>query len=191
MKIGILGLQGDFERHQVVLNELGVITQIVKTPSELEQCQGLIIPGGESTTLIKLLKNSKLFGIVPKFGKMYPIFGTCAGLILLSKGIKNKPIESFGLLDVTVERNAYGRQINSFIDKIVLQLPDNSIKIDGVFIRAPKIVKIGKGVKILGTHKKDIIAVEENHIIATTFHPELTNSSILHQYFVKKVRSVH
>lgn len=190
MKIGILALQGDFERHQSVLDALGVETQLVRTAQELNLCQGLIIPGGESTTFIKLINNSILFNLIPKFGLKYPIFGTCAGLILLSKEVKNKPIKPLGLLDIIVERNAYGRQIDSFIDKIQLKLSNKLHTIDGVFIRAPKITKTGEGVKIIGYHKDDIIAVEENNIIATTFHPELTNSKILHKYFLKKAENI-
>lgn len=185
MKIGILALQGDFERHKAVLDRIGVETQLVRTPEELKLVQGLIIPGGESTTFIKLISNSELIKTIPEFSREYPILGTCAGLILLSKDVKNKPIRGFELLDVIVERNAYGRQVNSFIDDIQLTL-DKEYTIEGVFIRAPKILKIGERVKIIGRHKNDIIAVEENNIIATTFHPELTESKILHKYFIEK-----
>ena len=189
MKIGILALQGDFERHQVLITNLNVDSLQVRQPHDLEQCQGLIIPGGESTTLIKLLKETGLFQLIPKFGEKYPIFGTCAGLILLAKEVVNNPVESFGLIDVTVERNAYGRQINSFIGGVDLELNGKAQKLEGVFIRAPKIVKIGEGVKILGKYYNEIVIVEKDKHLASTFHPELSDSRLIHQYFLGKVKS--
>lgn len=189
MKIGILALQGDFERHQVLITDLNVDSLQVRQPHDLEQCQGLIIPGGESTTLIKLLKETGLFQLIPKFGEKYPIFGTCAGLILLAKEVVNNPVESFGLIDVTVERNAYGRQINSFIGGVDLELNGKAQKLEGVFIRAPKIVKIGEGVKILGKYYNEIVIVEKDKHLASTFHPELSDSRLIHQYFLGKVKS--
>lgn len=189
MKIGILALQGDFERHQVLITNLNVDSLQVRQPHDLEQCQGLIIPGGESTTLIKLLKETGLFQLIPKFGEKYPIFGTCAGLILLAKEVVNNPVESFGLIDVTVERNAYGRQINSFIGGVDLELNGKAQKLEGVFIRAPKIVKIGEGVKILGKYYNEIVIVEKDKHLASTFHPELSDSRLIHQYFLSKVKS--
>ena len=189
MKIGILALQGDFERHQVLITDLNVDSLQVRQPHDLEQCQGLIIPGGESTTLIKLLKETGLFQLIPKFGEKYPIFGTCAGLILLAKEVVNNPVESFGLIDVTVERNAYGRQINSFIGGVDLELNGKAQELEGVFIRAPKIVKIGEGVKILGKYYNEIVIVEKDKHLASTFHPELSDSRLIHQYFLGKVKS--
>ena len=189
MKIGILALQGDFERHQVLITNLNVDSLQVRQPHDLEQCQGLIIPGGESTTLIKLLIETGLFQLIPKFGEKYPIFGTCAGLILLAKEVVNNPVESFGLIDVTVERNAYGRQINSFIGGVDLELNGKAQKLEGVFIRAPKIVKIGEGVKILGKYYNEIVIVEKDKHLASTFHPELSDSRLIHQYFLSKVKS--
>lgn len=189
MKIGILALQGDFERHQVLITDLNVDSLQVRQPHDLEQCQGLIIPGGESTTLIKLIKETGLFQLIPKFGEKYPIFGTCAGLILLAKEVVNNPVESFGLIDVTVERNAYGRQINSFIGGVDLELNGKAQKLEGVFIRAPKIVKIGEGVKILGKYYNEIVIVEKDKHLASTFHPELSDSRLIHQYFLSKVKS--
>jgi len=188
MKIGVLALQGDFERHQASLDNLKVESLQIRNPRDLEQCEGLIIPGGESTTLIKLLKESSLFQLIPKFGAKYPILGTCAGLILLAKEIINNPIESFGLINVTVARNAYGRQINSFIDTIKIELNGKAQKFEGVFIRAPKIVKVGKGVNILGHRNHEIVFVENGHHLASTFHPELSDSRLIHQYFLNKVR---
>lgn len=188
MKIGVLALQGDFERHQSALNDLNVQSLQIRSPGDLAGCQGLIIPGGESTTVIKLLKESRLFQLIPEFGAKYPIFGTCAGLILLSKEVINHPVETFGLIDITVSRNAYGRQIDSFIDTIKIELNGSPQKFEGIFIRAPKIVKMGEGVNILGHHGKEIVMVESGHHLASTFHPELSGSRLIHQYFLGKVK---
>ena len=189
MRVGVLALQGDFERHQSKLHELGVDAILIRKPRDLERCAGLIIPGGESTALVKLLKESGLFAALQDYGKQFPIFGTCAGLILLSSKVTNHPIESISLLDITVERNAYGTQIDSFVDAIQLNLNGKLAAIEGVFIRAPKIVKIGEGVSSLGFHNKNIILVEKDHILAATFHPELTDSTVIHEYFLKKIKN--
>jgi 5'-phosphate synthase pdxT subunit len=187
MKIGVLALQGDFERHQASLALLKVGSIQVRTPRDLEGCQGLVMPGGESTTLIKLLKESGLFQIIPGFAKDHPIFGTCAGLILMAREVTNISVESFGLLDISVTRNAYGKQINSFIDTITIDLNGKEDQFEGVFIRAPKIVKIGKGVNVLGRYNEEIVFVENGHHLATTFHPELSASTLVHKYFLGKV----
>ena len=191
MKIGVLALQGDFERHQASLENLNVETSQIRNPRDLSNCQGLIMPGGESTTLMKLLKESGLFQVIPKFAKDHPIFGTCAGLILLAKEVTNLPVESFGLVDAAVQRNAYGRQISSFIDTVTLELNGKNERFEGVFIRAPKIIKIGKGVNILGHYDKEIVFIESGHHLASTFHPELSASTLIHKYFVEMVRKTY
>ncbi len=188
MKIGVLALQGDFERHQARLNEIGVESLQVRKLADLKRCDGLIIPGGESTTLVKLLKETGLYQSIPDYAAHHPIFGTCAGLILLASEVINKPIEPFGLIDITVHRNAYGRQLDSFTDTIEIKLSDKFQKIEAVFIRAPKIIKVGKGVNALGHHKNNAVVVEKELILASTFHPELTDSRIIHRYFVDKVK---
>ena len=189
MRVGVLALQGDFERHQAVIRKLGVEVFPVRKPMDLASCQGLIIPGGESTTLVKLLKESGLFDKIPNYASRFPIFGTCAGLILIASKVINNPVESIPLLDVTVQRNAYGRQIESFTDKIQLNLRGKSYSIEGVFIRAPKIIEIGEGVRRLGSHKNDIVLVQKDNILAATFHPELTDSTIIHGYFLEKIKN--
>lgn len=190
MKIGVLALQGDFERHQATLDGLKVESLQIRNLTDLEKCQGLIIPGGETTTLIKLLKESGLFQHIQQFGAHNPILGTCAGLILLAAEVVNNPVKSFGLMDVTVERNAYGRQINSFIDMIKIELNGKSQRFEGVFIRAPKILKIGKGVKVLGRYAKKIVFVESEYHLACTFHPELSGNNLIHKYFLSKVKKI-
>lgn len=189
MRVGVLALQGDFECHQAVLSKLGVDALPVRKPNDLEACRGLIIPGGESTTLVKLLKESGLYKQLPKYASRFPIFGTCAGLILIATKVINNPVESIPLLNVTVQRNAYGGQIESFTDTIQLKLGKKSYDVEGVFIRAPKIIEIGEGVISLGYHHNDIILVEKDNILAATFHPELTDSTVIHKYFLEKVKN--
>ncbi len=187
MKIGILAIQGDFELHAQMLKKIGVAWQLVRLPQDLSACDGLIIPGGESTTFIKLLKKSGLYQELKTFGQEKTIMGTCAGLIILSKRIKNYPLETLALIDLEVERNAYGRQIDSFIDDIEINLNGTVKTFEAVFIRAPKIVRIGRGVVPLGKHKSDIVLAENPHILVATFHPELTEDTRIHDYFLKKV----
>jgi len=188
LKIGILALQGDFARHQETLKALGQETVLVRTEKELNPCAGLIIPGGESTTLTKLLKKHLLWDKILRFAEKRPVFGTCAGLIILSKQTVKEPVETLGLIDIITERNAYGRQVDSFIDDLDIKLSGKDDKFEGVFIRAPKIVSIGDGVSPLAWHQQNIVMVEQNNILAATFHPELTNDTRIHEYFLAKVK---
>lgn len=187
MKVGILALQGDFSKHAEKLRDCNAEPVLVKKPEDLWDSRGLIIPGGESTTLVKLLKASGLYEAIPDFNRQYPIFGTCAGAILVSKSVSNHGVASFGLLDIDVQRNAYGRQIDSFVDQVSVSFNDSPQKIEGVFIRAPKITRIGNDVRLLAKHGDDVVMVENDAVIAATFHPELTPSSLVHQYFVDKI----
>ncbi len=189
MKIGILAVQGDFELHGKMLTNLGVEYTLVRLPRDLASCQGLIIPGGESTTFVKLLKKSGLFEELRKFGRQKTIMGTCAGLIILARKIRNYPLETLGLINIEVERNAYGRQIDSFVDNVEINLNGTIKNFEAVFIRAPKIVRLGEGVTALGKHKSDIVLAENKHILVATFHPELTDDTRIHEYFLKKVAS--
>ena len=188
MNVGVLALQGDFYLHKKQLLTLGVDVIEVRTPEDLEQCQGLIIPGGESTTLVKLLKNIGLFEKLPTFNKQWPIFGTCAGCILVSKEVANHPVDSLKLIDITTERNAYGRQIDSFVDDVTVNVNSRSEKIEGVFIRAPKIVRVSDSVNILGYHNEEVVLVENESVLAATFHPELSEDTLIHRYFLEKIR---
>ena len=188
MTIGILAVQGDFGLHQKILDRLGVKQTTVRNEKELKQCDALIIPGGESTTFIRLLRSIHLDRAIKNFGHKKPIMGTCAGLILLSSKVSNNSVTPLNLIDIDVSRNAYGRQIDSFIDTVQLTLNKKTINFEGVFIRAPKINKVGEGVNPLGYHQGNIILAENDKILVATFHPELTSDTTVHQYFIDKVK---
>jgi 5'-phosphate synthase pdxT subunit len=190
MTIGILAIQGDFELHRRMLERLGIEYILVRTPPDLDKCDGLIIPGGESTTFVKLLKSGKLLPALKIFGQNKAIMGTCAGLITLAHTISNFDLETLNLIDIDVTRNAYGRQVDSFIDQISLNLNGKTTTYEGVFIRAPKIEKTGEGVKPIGFHKKDVVLAENDHILVATFHPELTDDPSIHEYFLRKVEKM-
>jgi 5'-phosphate synthase pdxT subunit len=183
--IGILAVQGDFKRHASTILRLGHQAVEVRTKEELKQTDALIIPGGESTTFLKLFHEFKLEDSLIKYAVKKPIMGTCAGLIILSKEAIPLPYKPLGLIDIIVDRNAYGRQRESFVDNIDLFLNGEPGEFPGIFIRAPKIRQIGKGVKILARHKDDIVLVSSGNILAATFHPELTENTKIHRYFVE------
>lgn len=189
MKIGVLAIQGDFEQHRKVLDHIGIDNFEVRFKEDLDLCDGLIIPGGESTTILKLLNANNLFQLIQQFGQHKIIMGTCAGTILLANSVVNSEMKVLQLIDIEVCRNAYGRQINSFVDDIRVNLNKKEDSIEGVFIRAPKIIKTGKGVRPLGFHGKDIVLAENSKIIVATFHPELSNNDKIHKYFISKVRN--
>lgn len=190
MVIGVLALQGDFEKHQQALRKLGVDSLQVKSAETLKKCAGLIIPGGESTTLLKLINKIGIFDELIRYGQNNAIMGTCAGLILLSQTITNHNLQTLGLINIKVTRNAYGRQIDSFIDDISLILNGQKRNFSGVFIRAPKIEQIGEEVKILAYRNEEVAMVENKTILAATFHPELTDDLVIHDYFAKKTVSL-
>lgn len=193
MKIGVLALQGGFALHQMSLERMNVQTTLVRKPSELRGCAGLIVPGGESTTLLKLLHNIGLVDPIREFAQSHPIFGTCAGSILLAKCVLNHPMEPLGLISASIERNAYGRQVDSFIDYLELKLNGKNTAFEGIFIRAPKIQTVGVDVSVLGLNKLEpsseetIVLAESERVLISTFHPELTEDNLVHQYFVDKV----
>jgi 5'-phosphate synthase pdxT subunit len=185
-KIGILALQGNYAQHGSTLDQLSIPWQLIKLPSEFEQINGLIIPGGESTAFLKLMKPVSLDSALIKFHKQgYPIFGTCAGMILLAKEIIPEQ-ESLGFIDITVRRNAYGRQIDSFIafgHTNAEKLGKESLEM--AFIRAPKIERMGKSVEVLATYQDQPVLVRQKNIMVATFHPELTGSARVHKYFLE------
>ncbi len=181
--IGVLALQGDFEAHRRTLERLGAQTREVRTKEDLKQIDGLIIPGGESTTMLKLLRAENLFKAIAEYGRTQPVFGTCAGTILLAKKVLHPEQESLGLMDLTVERNAYGRQINSRI----VQLELEGQTLEAVFIRAPIIREAGDQTRVLIEYRGDPVLVEQDIHMAATFHPELTNDIRIHQHFLSKV----
>jgi 5'-phosphate synthase pdxT subunit len=183
MKIGVLALQGDFDAHRRRLEELGAEVVLVKKPEQLDEIDGLIIPGGESGTFLKLLGENG-FAKLKDFVSEKPSFGTCAGCILLATDIENPKQAGLGALDITVRRNAYGRQIDSSIrEGQFLHEP-----IEMVFIRAPKIERTGNGVEVIATEGKDPVLVRSGKTLASTFHPELSDDPRIHRYFLDVVR---
>ncbi len=189
MKIGILAVQGDFEAHRKTIERLGAETAFVKTAPDLETLDALVLPGGESTTQLQFLNDEGLFApIVERGGKTLPIFGTCAGAILLAREVKNPPQASLGLVDMTMVRNAYGPQIESCVTQAVTTLSDRPVEM--VFIRAPVIERVGPAVEVLARRDDKPILVRQGRILAATFHPELTGDVTIHSFFLKLVRDV-
>ncbi len=185
---GILALQGDYAMHAKMLERIAAPWKLVKHASELEEVSGLIMPGGESTTMLKFFDGEGMGEAIKRFaGTGLPVFGTCAGAILLAREVSNPPQESLGLLDITIERNAYGRQVDSSIRKG--ECPEISgERVEMVFIRAPIIRRVGPGVRVLGRCDDLPVLVEQGNLLAATFHPELTQDEALHRYFLKKLR---
>tara|TARA_B100000029_G_C17586374_1_gene961251 strand:+ start:1964 stop:2548 length:585 start_codon:yes stop_codon:yes gene_type:complete len=181
--IGVLGLQGAYAKHFAMLNSLNIKPINVRYSDELERCDGLIIPGGESTTITKLLEVNELFDPLVQFAKDKPVFGTCAGMILMAKSVDDKRVQTLNLIDIFVDRNGYGRQVHSFINDLDVKLDGNSFSMRGFFIRAPRILKTGDNVEILSSMNKEPVLVRQGHHIACSFHPELTNECRIHQYF--------
>jgi 5'-phosphate synthase pdxT subunit len=186
-RIGVLAIQGDFDAHAAALREAGAEAVLVRKPEELAEVDGLVIPGGESTTFLKFLERDGFLGALEDFVRSKPTFGTCAGCILLAKEVRNPAQQSLGVLDVTVERNAYGRQIDSLIEMSPTALDGGPMEL--VYIRAPRIVKAGDGVRVLAERDGFPVLVEQDHIMAATFHPELSADRRVHERFVDLVRS--
>jgi 5'-phosphate synthase pdxT subunit len=186
-RIGVLAIQGDFDAHATALREAGAEPVLVRKPDQLATVAGLVIPGGESTTFLKFLERDGFLGALEDFVRSKPTFGTCAGCILLAKEVMHPAQQSLGVLDITVERNAYGRQIDSLIEMSPTRLEGGPLEL--VYIRAPRIVKTGPGVEVLAEREGFPVLVEQNHILAATFHPELSTDRRVHQRFVDLVRS--
>lgn len=184
-RIGVLALQGDFEAHAKALARAGADPVEVRSASELQSVDALIIPGGESTTMLKLLDVTGLKEPLREFGETKPIFGTCAGAILLAKSVTNPVQESLGLMDIAVERNAYGRQLDSRI--VHLQPNIDGGDLEAVFIRAPIIRNVSPKAKVLARYNGDPVLVEEGRHMVATFHPELSNDDRIHRLFLNKV----
>jgi pyridoxal 5'-phosphate synthase pdxT subunit len=185
-QIGVLALQGDFDAHAIALREAGADAVLVRKPEQLDQIDGLIIPGGESTTFLKFLERDGFLASLQSFVSSRPTFGTCAGCILLAKEVTHPSQQSLGVLDATVERNAYGRQVDSVIEMSDTKLEGGPMEL--VYIRAPRIVKTGPGVKVLAERDGFPVLVEQGHILAATFHPELSSDRRIHRRFVDLVR---
>ena len=183
MKIGILAVQGDFEAHAAMLARLGVESMEVRTPAQLEGCDGLILPGGESTTQLQFLREEGLAEAIERFAKEGgAIFGTCAGAILLATEVENPRQDSLKLLDMTVLRNGYGRQIASDVVSSPTKLKTEPLEM--VFIRGPIIERAGPDVAILAEYAGKPALVQRDNILAATFHPELTDDTTVHEHFL-------
>jgi len=198
MTIGVLALQGDFDAHRRRLEELGAEVVLVKKPEQLDHIDGLIIPGGESGTFLKLLGDAG-FERLKQFVKVKPTFGTCAGAILLATEVENPDQAGLGALNIRVRRNAYGRQIDSSIREGTLLSHQKSgdphdgamreSPLEMVFIRAPKIVHVGEGVEVLATEGSDPVVVRQGRAMAATFHPELSADTRIHRAFLDLVQN--
>jgi pyridoxal 5'-phosphate synthase pdxT subunit len=193
MKIGVLALQGAFIEHEQMLQRLGVEAVEVRLPKDLEGCAGVIIPGGESTTIGKLAVQYNLIEPLREMARSgKPLWGTCAGLIFMAKDVqRNQPL--LGLMDVTVQRNAFGRQVDSFEANLNIKGVDGDKPFHAIFIRAPLIESVGDGVEVLARVEKDdqevIVAAQQGNLLVTSFHPELSNDDRFHRYFVKMAES--
>lgn len=206
MRIGVLALQGDYARHAQALQRCGSasrgapsaeasrqseITVVeVRKPEQLADIDGLVIPGGESTTLLRLMEDWAFVPALEKFHDAgHPIFGTCAGAILLAREVESPRQLSLGFIDITVERNAYGRQRESFVGAGQATLGGTSAPLEMVFIRAPRIRRVGEGVQTLARHAGEPVMARQGTVLVATFHPELTDDSTIHRYFCQMVEA--
>lgn len=191
IKIGILALQGAFQEHKNILDSLNVDNCLLKTKEQLEDLDGIILPGGESTAMGKLLRDFDILEpLREKIKNGLPVFGTCSGMILLAEKLSNSEVVHLGVMGIEVKRNAYGRQLGSFETETDFKGIDKKVKM--VFIRAPYVENTKEGVKILATVNGNIVAVREKNMLAVSFHPELTNDTSVHEYFldiIKKIKS--
>jgi 5'-phosphate synthase pdxT subunit len=191
VKVGVLSLQGDFAAHGAMLERLGAEPVYVREAGQLDQLSGLVIPGGESTTMLKLMRYEGLFEPLVAFGRRKPVFGTCAGAILMARHVTSPEQESFGLVDLDVERNAYGRQIDSRVAQLApegeFEARVGSGPLEAVFIRAPIIRNTGAGIQVLARYNGDPVLVEQDRHLVATFHPELTADPRVHKLFLEKL----
>lgn len=189
MKIGVLGFQGAIIEHLQHIEKLGHEAVVVRYPQELEEIQGIILPGGESTTIGKLLvRTGMMEPLREKIKEGLPVWGTCAGMILLAKELVNDSVTHLAVMDIAVRRNAYGTQIDSFDTLVSIpEVSENQLPL--VFIRAPYIERIGKTVKVLCQIDGHVVAAQEGNMLVTSFHPELTDDSTFHEYFISMCRN--
>ena len=194
--VGVLALQGAYEAHAKALSSLGAETNLIRRPDQLHNLDGLILPGGESTTFLRHLERDGFYTVLDRFVRQTPTFGTCAGVILLAREVHNPAQASLGVLDITVERNAYGRQLDSTILITPTELPGGPLEM--VFIRAPRITRTGPAVQTLATradavgkHLPSPVLIREGHLLAATFHPELSADNRIHQLFLSMIAEHH
>lgn len=180
--VGVLALQGGFEAHRRAFDELGAQTREVRTAAELAGVDALVLPGGESTTMLKLIEAESLWEPLGQFGAAKPIFATCAGAILLAREVLHPTQASLGLVDITIERNAYGRQVHSTVARVDYEGRPDSL--EAVFIRAPIIRRVGQGVEVLATYQGNAVLVSSGRHLIATFHPELTTERAVQRRFL-------
>jgi 5'-phosphate synthase pdxT subunit len=191
VRIGVLALQGDFDAHRRALTRAGAEVREVRRPEHLEDLDALVVPGGESTALLRLLAPRRMDEAIVEFHRKGGVLlGTCAGLILFATEVGSPAQRSLGLIDVTVDRNAFGRQIDSFVDHGRLELGDRSLESEMVFIRAPRIRRVGPGVRVLGVWGDEPVLVREGRVFGATFHPELSPESPFPAWFVEEVARI-
>lgn len=187
-QVGVLALQGDFQRHSYQLELVGAKAVAVRLPRHLDGLDALILPGGESTTMNKLIDRFDLRQPLVKFAQAMPVWGTCAGMVMLAKHIEDNQarVKTLGFLDIDVIRTGYGRQVFSFEEKVTANLPDGAVTLKAAFIRAPKVIRVGQGVTTLAIYHDSPVLVSENKILASSFHTELDDDTTLLEYFLKK-----
>jgi pyridoxal 5'-phosphate synthase pdxT subunit len=190
-KVGVLALQGDFAAHAAALERAGAHAELIRERAQLEEIDGLVIPGGESTTMLKLLHYDGLLEPLKQFCASKPVFGTCAGAILLANHVLNPEQESLAVMDMEVERNAYGRQLDSRVatiePKADFERRTAPGGLEAVFIRAPRILTVGLSAKVLATYEGSPVLVEQGRHLAATFHPELSSDQRVHELFIGKL----
>lgn len=185
-RIGVLAIQGDYAAHAEALSETGAEPVEIRKPEELANLDGLVLPGGESTTMLKFLEKHQFFDALKDYCETHPILATCAGTILIAREVRHPVQRSLGILDAVVERNAYGRQIDSTILHAESSLPGGPLEM--VFIRAPRIAEVGPNVEVLAERDGSAALVRQGNILAATFHPELSSDRRVHTAFVQSVR---
>ena len=187
--IGVLAIQGNYASHAQALTEAGASPVEVRKPEQLTDLDGLVLPGGESTTMLLFLEKHRFFEQLQKFCRTNPVFGTCAGVILLAREVLNPAQRSMGVLDAVVERNAYGRQIDSVIVTAETELSGGPLEM--VFIRSPRITQTGPGVEVLAQRDGFPVLVRQDRILAATFHPELSHDRRVHRLFVESIAAIN
>lgn len=183
--IGVLALQGAYQKHAILFAEIGCDVFLVRKPKDLEHIDALVIPGGESTVMQRQIDFIQMREPLSQFAAVKPLFGTCAGAILMSKRVMGDKMMPFGLIDMDIERNGYGRQLESFSEEIALK--GKRARVHGVFIRAPRIVRVGEGVEVLAEREGEPLLVREGKHMAATFHPELVGDVAIHREFLKSL----
>lgn len=187
MRIGVLALQGDFARHLRCIELAGYQGCEVRTADDFAKINALILPGGESTTMTKLLMSFGMWEHLRSFIKSKPVWGTCAGMVLLASEVTDGSVPTLSALDISVVRNAYGRQVHSFEEKVNFSDGGEQLAVEAAFIRAPKIRRVGAGVAVLAVHNGEAVAVRSGHIMATSFHSELQDDPRLTTYFIERI----